>query len=74
MQDMRNMYDVTLAMKINEWDGELGKDPNVTKPYGAAYAGNQLDMMSQTRKNKAAKLLNKKQKSAVLTNLPQNHL
>jgi len=53
MQDMRNMYDVTLAMKINEWDGELGKDPNVTKPYGAAYAGNQLDMMSLNRKSKA---------------------
>jgi len=50
MQDMRNMYDVTLAMKINEWDGELGKDPNVTKPYGAAYAGNQLDMMSLNRR------------------------
>ena len=47
------MYDVTLAMKINEWDGELGKDPNVTKPSGAAYSGNQLDMMSQNRKNKS---------------------
>ena len=39
MQDMNQLHDVAAAMKANQHDGRAGKDPEVTKARGAAYAG-----------------------------------
>lgn len=39
MQDMNQLHDVTAAMQNNQYDGQMGKDPNVTKANGGAYNG-----------------------------------
>jgi hypothetical protein len=39
MQDMNELNADTAAMKKNQYDGQMGKDPDVTKARGAAYTG-----------------------------------
>lgn len=56
MQDMNELYDDARAMKKNQHDGQMGKDPNVTKAHGAAY---NADPHSATQARYQALLTNK---------------